>query len=91
MTDIEIPLFKSRHGKRTVQYRFFEMLPAILSFGAIMLLIVLSMISPLWASVYILAIVLAMFIRSLGIAYRTVQGRIIIPSEREGCLAFECQ
>lgn len=82
MTDIEIPLFKSRHGKRTVQYRFFEMLPAILSFGAIMLLIVLSMISPLWASVYILAIVLAMFIRSLGIAYRTVQGRIIMRNTR---------
>ncbi len=78
MTDIEIPLFKERHGKRTPQYRFFEMLPAILSFGAIMLLIVLSMLSPFWASVYILAIVLAMFIRSLGIAYRTVQGRIIM-------------
>lgn len=78
MTDIEIPLFKSRNGKRTKRYRFFEMLPAILSIGAIVVLIVLSLVSPFWASIYILAIVLAMFVRSVAIAFRTVQGRIIL-------------
>ena len=78
MTDVEIPLFKERNGRRTRQYRFFEMLPAMLSVGAIVVLIILSLITPFWASVYILVIVLAMFIRSLGIAYRTVQGRAIM-------------
>ncbi|MGE5309770.1 MAG: hypothetical protein ACM3JF_01665 [Sphaerimonospora mesophila] len=78
MTDIEIPLFADRGGKRTRQYRFFEMLPALLSIGAILLLVVLSLFSPFWASVYILVIVLAMFIRSLGIAYRTIQGRLTL-------------
>ena len=39
--DIEIPL-----GKRTKKYRFFEMLPGMLSYGAIILLIILSMVNP---------------------------------------------
>ncbi len=39
--DIEIPL-----GKRTKKYRFLEMLPGLLSYGAIVLLIVLSILSP---------------------------------------------
>lgn len=78
MTDIEIPLFENRGGKRTKQYRFFEMLPAIMSIGAVAMLIVLSLVSPLAASIYVLAIVLMMFVRSLGIAYRTLQGRVTL-------------
>ena len=75
MTNIEIPLFESRNGKRTAKYRFFEILPGSISIGAIVLLVVLSLFSPLAASVYVLFLVLLMFIRSAGIAYRTVQGR----------------
>jgi hypothetical protein len=78
MTDIEIPLFKERGGKRTRGYRFFEILPGTLSIGAIVVLIVLSIFTPFWASVYVLVIVLFMFVRACGIAFRTVQGRILL-------------
>ena len=71
MTDIEIPL-----GKRTRTYRFFEILPGAISIGAIVLLILLSFISPLAASLYILFLVLLTFVRAITTAYRTIQGRI---------------
>ncbi|MEK7620786.1 MAG: hypothetical protein AAB395_00335, partial [Patescibacteria group bacterium] len=50
MTDIEIPL-----GKRTRQYRFFEVLPAIVSYGLILLLVILSLVNPFLAAMYLLA------------------------------------
>jgi hypothetical protein len=43
MKNIEIP-----QGKRTKFYRFFEILPAFLSYGAIVLMIVLSYFFPRW-------------------------------------------
>jgi len=70
MINIDIPL-----GKRTKEYRFFEMLPAILSYGSIILLIVLSLINPLWAAIYLLLFILTQFIKALGIAFRTIHGR----------------
>ncbi|MGI8634522.1 MAG: glycosyltransferase, partial [Segetibacter sp.] len=66
---LEIPL-----GKRTLSYRFFEMLPALLSFGAIILLIVLSLTNPLLAAAFLLLVVLTTFVKALGIAIRTIQG-----------------
>lgn len=69
MTDIEIPL-----GKRTRQYRFFEMLPAIISYGMILLLIVLSLVNPFLAAMYLLIVILTLFIKSVAIAARTIQG-----------------
>lgn len=71
MTDIEIPL-----GKRTKLYRFFEILPGAISIGAIALLIILSFLSPLAASLYILFLVLLTFVRAITTAYRTIQGRL---------------
>lgn len=73
MTDIEIPL-----GKRTPKYRFFEMLPGILSYGMIILLIVLSLVSPLLASIYLLIVIVSMLVKSIGIAYHTVIGKNIL-------------
>lgn len=70
MTNIEIPL-----GKRTKSYRFFEILPAFLSYGAIILLIVLSLISPLLAAAYLLAIIITTVVKAVGIAYHTTVGR----------------
>lgn len=69
MSDLEIPL-----GKRTHTYRFFEIIPGFLSYGAIVLLILLSFISPLLAAAYLLLIILTVFVKSLGIALRTIQG-----------------
>jgi hypothetical protein len=71
MTNIEIPL-----GKRTKFYRFFEMLPAFLSYGAIILLVLLALFAPVEGAIFILLIVVAMFVKALGMAYRTIQGYI---------------
>src|SRR5688572_25889042 len=69
MTDIEIPL-----GKRTPKYRFFEMLPALLSYSLILLPIVLSLINPLLAAVFIIGYIIMFFVKAIGMAYRTIQG-----------------
>ena len=66
---IEIP-----RGKRTARYRFFEMLPGTLSYIMIALLIILSLVSPVAASVYLLFIVIMNLVKGIGIAIRTVQG-----------------
>ena len=65
--DIEIPL-----GKRTKLYRFFEMVPAFLSYGAILLLIVLSLIDPLYAAIYLLAVIVTSFVKAVGIASHAI-------------------
>jgi hypothetical protein len=70
MIDLEIPI-----GKRTLAYRLFEMLPAIVSYGAIILLIVLSIFSPLIATVYLLLVIITLLVKATGIAYRTIGGR----------------
>ncbi len=67
--DIEIPI-----GKRTPKYRFFEMLPAMLTFGFILLPIALSLIDPLLAAVFIVGYIIMWFVKAIGIAYRTIQG-----------------
>lgn len=67
--DIEIP-----QGKRTKFYRFFEILPAFLSYGAIILMIVLSIFSPFWASVYLIFIISTLLVKAVGVAYRTFGG-----------------
>lgn len=69
MTDIEIPL-----GKRTFKYRFFEMLPALLSYGTICLPVVLSLINPLYAAIFIIGFIIMWFVKAIGIVYRTIQG-----------------
>jgi len=70
MVDLEIPL-----GKRTASYRFFEMLPAILSYGAIVLLVVLSLVSPLLAAIYLMFVIITLIVKAVGIAYHTIGGR----------------
>lgn len=70
MVDLEIPL-----GQRTLKYRLFEMLPAILSYGALLILIFLSIISPPLAAAYLLIIIVTLLVKSFGIAIHTIQGR----------------
>lgn len=69
MLDLDLP-----RGKRTRLYRFFEILPAVLSYGAVLILIILSFINPLLAAIYLLAIIITTLIKSAGIAYRTLAG-----------------
>jgi cellulose synthase/poly-beta-1,6-N-acetylglucosamine synthase-like glycosyltransferase len=70
MIDLEIPL-----GKRTPKYRLFEMLPATLSYGALILLVVLSLLSPTLAAVYLLLVIVTLLVKAVGIAIHTIQGR----------------
>lgn len=69
MHDLEIPL-----GKRTRWYRFFEMVPALLSYGAIVLLVVLSLIEPILAAIYLMLVIITTLIKAVGIAYHTIKG-----------------
>ena len=71
--DIEIPL-----GRRTFKYRFFEILPASLSFGAIILMFILSAFSPFLASLYLLTIITTLLVKAIGIAYRMITGHLQI-------------
>lgn len=76
--DLELPL-----GKRTRFYRFFEMVPAIISYGAFVLLIVLSIISPLLAAIYLLLIIIVLLVRAVGIVYHTLMGhRRLVRAQR---------
>ena len=70
MSDLEIPI-----GKRKRAYRFFEMLPAIISYGSIILLIALSLLNPLIAAAYLLAVIITALVKAVGIAYHTTVGR----------------
>ncbi len=70
MVDLEIPL-----KNRTPMYRLFEMLPATLSYGALVLMIVLSFINPLIASIYLMLIIITMVVKAIGIAVHTIMGR----------------
>ncbi len=69
MINLEIPL-----KKRSRAYRFFEMVPGLLSWGAIAVLIILSLTSPLLAGIYVLLIIGTLLVKAAGIAYHTLVG-----------------
>jgi hypothetical protein len=70
MIDLEIPI-----GKRSRAYRFFEMLPALLSYGALALLVLLSLINPLLGAIYLMFVITTLLVKAVGIAYHTIHGR----------------
>lgn len=78
MTDLEIPI-----GKRTTKYRLFEMLPAFLSYGALILLVVLSLINPTLAAIYLLVVIITLLVKAVGIAFHTIKGRNRIESAQK--------
>ncbi len=66
---IEIPL-----GKRTRQYRFFEMLPGLLSYGALIALPLLAWWSAAAASIYLLLVIFTMLVKAVSIGVHTIKG-----------------
>ncbi len=69
MSQPEIPL-----GKRKPLYRFLEILPGALSYGAVILLFVLSWISPLLGALYMLVVIAVTLVKAVATAFRTIQG-----------------
>ncbi|MBR3236485.1 hypothetical protein IKF92_02300 [Candidatus Saccharibacteria bacterium] len=71
--NLEIP-----QGKRTKLYRFLEIMPGAISYGAIILLFVISLIDPVWGAIYLFILISSTLVKAVGVAYRTVQGYKII-------------
>lgn len=71
--NLEIP-----QGKRTPLYRFLEILPGVISYGAIILLFVLSWLSPVLGAIYLFIIIASTLVKAVGVAYRTIQGYEVI-------------
>lgn len=71
--NIELP-----QGKRTALYRFFEILPGVVSYAAIILLFVLSFIDPILGAVYLFFIISSTLVKAVAVAYRTVQGYNVV-------------
>lgn len=71
--NLEIP-----QGKRTLKYRFFEILPGAISYSAIILLFLLSWLDPVLGSIYLFFIIASTLVKAIGVAYRTVQGYEVI-------------
>ncbi len=71
--NLEIP-----QGKRIKSYRFFEILPGFISYGAIILLFILSWIDPVAGSIYLFIIIASTLVKAIGVAFRTVQGYEVI-------------
>lgn len=76
--NIEIP-----QGKRPLLYRLLEILPGTLSYILVALLFVLSWISPILGSIYLLLMVTTTLVKAVAVAIRTVQGyKIVEKAER---------
>lgn len=76
--NLEIP-----QGKRTKLYRFFEILPGAISYGAIILLFVLSWLDPVLGAIYLFILIASTLVKAVGVAYRTIQGyKVIERAER---------
>lgn len=71
--NLEIP-----QGKRTKFYRFLEILPGLISYGAIILLFILSWADPVIGSIYLFIIIASTLVKAIGVAYRTIQGYEVI-------------
>lgn len=71
--NLEIP-----QGKRSKKYRFFEILPGALSYGAIILLFLLSWLDPVIGAIYLFFIIATTLIKAISVAYRTIQGYEVI-------------
>lgn len=66
---IELPL-----GKRSVKYRFLEILPGFLSYTIVILLFALSLLNPTLGAIYLLLIIAMTSVKAVAVAYRTIQG-----------------
>ena len=71
--NLEIP-----EGKRSRLYRFLEIMPGLISYGAIILLFLLSWLNPVLGAIYVFTIIASTLVKAISVAYRTVQGYKVI-------------
>ena len=71
--NLEIP-----QGKRTKLYRFLEILPGLVSYGAIILLFILSLFDPVLGAIYLFILISSTLVKAIAIAFRTIQGYKVI-------------
>ncbi len=79
MTDLEIPFEQDRHG----WYRFFEILPGLLSLSIFLLPIVLSIVNVTAAALFIIIYILVLLLRAFGMSMRVVEGYNNIKKARQ--------
>lgn len=79
MKSIEIP-FASERGRR---YRFFEMLPAILTWSLLVLPFLLAFFVPLLAVIFIIGYLMLWFVKALGLDVRAIQGYLQITRQQK--------
>ncbi len=72
MTDLEIPFENNRHG----HYRFFEILPGVISYVLLFLPFILALFNVTFAVFFILFYLLVFFVRSLAYSTRAIAGFI---------------
>ncbi|MCL2085735.1 hypothetical protein FWH09_02255 [Candidatus Saccharibacteria bacterium] len=70
---LEIP-----NRPRTLKYRFFEILPAFISYGVVVTMVLLSFFNPLLASIFLMVVIIALLVRAVGIAFHTITGFNVI-------------
>lgn len=70
MKNIEIP----HVAERSKRYRFFEMLPGLLSWGMLALPFIISFFSATLATFFVLGYLLVYFTRAVGVSVRALQG-----------------
>lgn len=79
MKDVEIPYEKDR-GRR---YRFFEMLPGLVTWSLLILPFVLSQVDPHLCIFFIIAYLLLWFVKALGLNIRSIQGYRMITQHQK--------
>jgi cellulose synthase/poly-beta-1,6-N-acetylglucosamine synthase-like glycosyltransferase len=77
--NIEIPYVHER-GRR---YRFFEMLPGLLSWSILLLPFVLSPFNPTLAVFFIIAFMLLWFAKAVGLSIRVIQGWVTMQRQQK--------
>lgn len=79
MKNIEIP----RPEERGRRYRFFEMIPGLLSWSILITPVILSIVNPVLCVLIIILYLLLWFVKSAGLTIRSIQGfRVINQSMR---------
>jgi cellulose synthase/poly-beta-1,6-N-acetylglucosamine synthase-like glycosyltransferase len=77
MRNIEIP-YQKQKGKR---YRFFEMLPGLITWTILLLPFVLSLVNPTLCVLLIISYLLLWFVKSMGLTIRSLQGFRVINAQ----------